>query len=95
MSNRAPATGTTIGDGERVRITEWRFAPGAETGWHTHTLDYVVVYRTAARLAVETRTGEPTSEVAAGTAYFRNAGAEHNIINAGSAEVVFVEVELK
>ena len=21
---------------ERVRVTEWRFAPGAATGWHRH-----------------------------------------------------------
>ena len=26
-----------------VRVTEWRFAPGAETGWHRHEADYVVV----------------------------------------------------
>ncbi len=26
-----------------VRVTEWRFAPGAEAGWHVHEADYVVV----------------------------------------------------
>ena len=26
-----------------VRVTEWRFAPGAETGWRRHEADYVVV----------------------------------------------------
>ena len=25
-----------------MRVTEWRFAPGAETGWHRHAADYVV-----------------------------------------------------
>src|SRR5690606_15981741 len=30
-------------DNERVRVTEWRFAPGAATGWHRHEMDYVVV----------------------------------------------------
>jgi mannose-6-phosphate isomerase-like protein (cupin superfamily) len=25
--------------------------------------------------------------------YFRNAGVEHNLINAGSGEMVFVEIE--
>jgi hypothetical protein len=26
-----------------VRVTEWRFEPGAETGWRRHEADYVVV----------------------------------------------------
>ena len=30
-------------DNERVRVSEWRFAPGAATGWHRHEMDYVVV----------------------------------------------------
>lgn len=30
-------------DNDRVRVTEWRFAPGAETGEHIHEMDYVVV----------------------------------------------------
>ena len=30
-------------DNERVRVTEWRFASGAETGEHIHQMDYVVV----------------------------------------------------
>ena len=39
-----PQSGPTVQvDNERVRITEWRFAPGAETGEHVHGMDYVVV----------------------------------------------------
>ena len=30
------ATGTCQVDDERVRITRYDFAPGAETGWHRH-----------------------------------------------------------
>ena len=26
-------------DNDRVRVTEWRFAPGAATGWHRHEFD--------------------------------------------------------
>ena len=37
------AVATVKIDNERVRVTEWRFAPGAATGWHRHELDYVVV----------------------------------------------------
>ena len=30
-------------DNETVRVTEWRFTPGAATGYHRHAYDYVVV----------------------------------------------------
>ena len=30
-------------DNERTRVTEWRFAPGASTGYHRHEYDYVIV----------------------------------------------------
>ena len=33
--------------------------------------------------------------VAAGEAYFRNVGVEHNVINVGSTTMSFVEVEIK
>jgi mannose-6-phosphate isomerase-like protein (cupin superfamily) len=33
--------------------------------------------------------------VPAGTAYVRDAGVEHDVINAGAAPMSFVEVELK
>ena len=36
-------------DNDRVRVTEWRFAPGTATGWHRHEFDYVVVPMTTAR----------------------------------------------
>ena len=39
----AKAVPTVQIDNERVRVTEWRFAPGAETGFHVHGMDYVVV----------------------------------------------------
>jgi len=30
-------------DDTRFKVTEWQFAPGAETGWHVHGHDYVIV----------------------------------------------------
>jgi beta-alanine degradation protein BauB len=30
-------------DNDHIRVTEWRFAPGAATGFHRHEHDYVVV----------------------------------------------------
>src|SRR3954464_3030479 len=39
----AKAVATVRIDNERVRVTEWRFAPGAHTGHHRHDYAYVVV----------------------------------------------------
>lgn len=93
--DRPKAQGTTLEDNERVVITQWRFAPQAETGWHTHAMDYVVVYRTPATHVVETPDGVREVTLQAGQSYFRAAGVQHNVINAGAEEVVLVEIELK
>jgi quercetin dioxygenase-like cupin family protein len=82
-------------DNDRVRVTEWRFAPGAATGWHRHELDYVVVPLTTGALRIRTRDGEATAALAAGQAYFRAAGVEHDVVNASAHEVIFVEIEVK
>jgi beta-alanine degradation protein BauB len=92
---RAKAVPTVLENNDKVIITEWRFAPGAETGMHRHAMDYVIVYRTAAQHLVQTTAGEMHVEIAEGHSYFRRAGVEHNVINAGLNEVVLVETELK
>ena len=33
---RPTAIPTVQIDNDRVTVTEWRFPPGAETGWHRH-----------------------------------------------------------
>ncbi|MSR15090.1 MAG: cupin domain-containing protein [Gammaproteobacteria bacterium] len=95
MSTRAAAIPTLQLDNERVRVTEWRFAPGAETGWHRHAYDYVVVPITSGSLLLETNAGNVHAELCAGRSYSRSVGVEHNVINAGELELVFVEIELK
>jgi quercetin dioxygenase-like cupin family protein len=82
-------------DNDRVRVTEWRFAPGAETGWHRHAYDYVVCPVTDGTLLLETADGNVDAELRLGQPYFRQVGVEHNVINAGDSELVFVEVEIK
>ena len=83
-------------DNERTRVTEWRFAPGAATGFHRHDYDYVIVPGTTGRLKVVGGDGAHAfAELTAGRCYFRNAGVEHDVINATDGELVFVEVELK
>ena len=55
-------------------VTEWRFAPGAETGWHRHGHDYVVVCLTEGKLLAETKDGEVLTELKFGQAYARPEG---------------------
>jgi quercetin dioxygenase-like cupin family protein len=95
MSNRPQATSRTVEDNDRVTIREWRFAPGAETGWHTHEHDYVVVYRTKATHLLETIEGGIMVDMAEGHTYFRRKGVEHNVVNSSDDEVLLMEIELK
>jgi quercetin dioxygenase-like cupin family protein len=76
-------------------VTEWRFERAAETGWHRHELDYVIVPVTSGTLLLETSSGPQSSQLTAGGSYFRRAGVEHNVINGSEHEFVFVEIELK
>ena len=92
--SRPQAVPTVQVKNERVIVTEWRFAPGAETGWHRHGHDYVVVPVTDGRLLLETPDGPVTAELAAGRSYARSVGVEHNVINDGPAELVFIEIEV-
>lgn len=83
-------------DNERVSVTEWNFAPGAQTGWHRHQFDYVVVPEANGRLLIEEPDGSTsTSELTAHQSYFRGAGVEHNVINDGPVAFAFVEIEIK
>ena len=89
------AVGTVQIDDERFRVTEWRFAPGASTGWHRHELDYVVVPMTTGVLRIVGADGELTADLIAGRSYTRQAGVEHDVHNANDFEFVFIEVEAR
>ncbi len=93
---RPQAIATQMIDDARVRVTRFDFAPGAETGWHRHAMDYVITAVSDCHMRLELPDGT-TNEVTvpAGTAYRRDEGVEHNVINAGDTPMSFVEVELK
>ena len=78
----------------RARVTRHTMAPGAHTGFHRHEYDYVIVPVTDGRMRVVEAGGERVADLKAGVSYFRPAGVEHDVINGGDRELVFVEVEI-
>ncbi len=93
---RPKAEPTTQIDNAFTVTTEWRFAPGAETGWHRHGHDYVVVPMTTGKLLLEEPGGTArTVDLTAGKSYSRSEGVEHNVVNPNAFEFVFIEIEVK
>ena len=82
-------------ENDRVIVTEYRFAPGANTGWHIHGHDYVVVPLMDGRLKLQSPTGTNFADMKKGAPYFRKAGVEHDVINASDGDYAFIEIELK
>ena len=89
------AKGTVLIENDRVIVTEWRFGPGDNTGWHRHGHDYVVVPLEDGQLRIADASGETLVEMKKGAPYFRQTGVEHDVINANDHEYAFIEVELK
>lgn len=95
-TDRPTASSIVHIDNDQCRVTEWRFAPGAATGWHRHEWPYVVTPVTDGTLRLVGPGGvESAATLIAGQSYYRDAGVEHDVINAGDAELRFVEVEWK
>ena len=80
----------------RAKATRWDFAPGAETGWHTHEMDYIVVPLTKGMLTAELPDGSTVeNKLNIGESYARTKGINHNIINMNDWPYSFIEIELK
>ncbi|WP_417694686.1 cupin domain-containing protein [Roseibium sp.] len=93
---RQQATATQLIDDDRVRVTRFDFAPGAETGWHRHGMDYIITTLTDCPMTLEEPGGDTRNVlIPAGTVYRRDEGVEHNVINGGDTIMSFVETELK
>ena len=70
MSNERPRAVPTVQiDNPRLRVTLWRFAPGASTGFHRHEFDYCVVPLTTGRLRIEEGGATREAELTAGQSY--------------------------
>jgi quercetin dioxygenase-like cupin family protein len=89
------ATPTVQINNARVIVTEWYFAPNAETGHHVHAHDYVVVPLTSGTLRLVSESGTTEAQLQSGHSYTRKAGVAHNVINANDFEFRFIEIELK
>ena len=87
---------TLLLEDEKVRVTRFDFDPGQETGWHVHEYDYVITAITDCLMLIQNPDGtQAISEVPAGNAYSRGAGASHNVINHSQHKMSFIEIELK
>ena len=95
MAERQKAVFSVQVDNDRTIVREWRFAPGSETGWHIHDHDFIVVPQTKGTLLLQTIDGKSSKKLTIGSSYFKNAGIEHNAINAEDDEIVLLEIELK
>ena len=95
MSRRA-AVPTVQLENEKICVTEWRFAPGAATGWHRHGYDYVVVPMTSGKLLLQESGGVSRhAQLTKGVSYAHNVGVEHDVVNDNDFEFVFIEIEIK
>jgi len=93
---RKEASATQLVDDALVRVTRFDFEPGAETGWHTHGMNYVITTLTECVMQLEEPGGgSRTVTIPNGTAYRRDKGVEHNVINGGTDPMAFIEVEIK
>ena len=97
MDEELPAAVPTVQlDDERTRVTEWRFAPGAATGWHRHEWDYVTVQQSGGALLLQGADGtEKQVDYEDGRTLSWTAPVEHNAINISDVEVRVLEIEYK
>ena len=90
------ATSDTVIDNKRTRVTRWSFEVGEDTGQHTHEHDYVVVPMEDGQLKIIDQDGTVLiSDLIKGMSYYRNKGANHNVINHNDFPFSFVEIEFK
>lgn len=91
-----PSTIATVQvDTDKVRVTEYRFPPGAHTTWHRHEYAYVVVPIKGGKLSAFDGKELHHFELVTGQAYARPVGVEHDVINMTDQEISFIEVEMK
>lgn len=71
---RPQATASVQVDEQQLRSTLWSFDIGAETGWHVHQHDYLVVPASDGELLIDTGTEQLRFPLKVGQSYFRKPG---------------------
>jgi quercetin dioxygenase-like cupin family protein len=86
-------------ENEAVRVWSMELAPGQESPYHVHQLDYVYVYVTPSRLTYMAEPGQVKHVRDYGDGYVRYTavgdGIRHQISNAGDSPHRQILVELK
>ncbi len=96
LADAAPAACRLLHEDSRTRITQWTFAPGTQTGWHRHELDYVTVQQSGGELALHDADGAETRvPYRDGRTMSWKAPVEHNAVNVSDVEVRVLEIEYK
>lgn len=90
-----PSVATVLAEDDKAKITRWDFEPGATTGWHEHGMDYAVVIMSDAVMAYEIDGVVTEKEVRTGDSYIRPKGVKHDVKNAGTTKLSFIEIEMK
>ena len=95
IKNKVATSNVQI-DNNSVKITEYNFSPGSETKYHKHEMDYIVVPINDGELLLVDKFGNKVkSKLKKGVSYFKESGVEHNVINSGSKDLKFIEIEIK
>ena len=77
-------------------VSMFTVAPGEETGWHRHEHDYFVINLTDAHFTFDLRNAPPGETInRARDTHAHPAGIEHNARNAGTNDIVLIEIEYK
>ena len=96
LTDAALARHSLLLEDDRTRITQWVFAPDDQTGWHSHTFDYVTVQQSGGALLLQGADGsEKRVDYEDGRTLAWTAPIEHNAVNISDVEVRVLEIEYK
>ncbi|NVK20474.1 MAG: cupin domain-containing protein [Methylocystaceae bacterium] len=79
----------------RTSVNHLFFPADAQTRWHRHERDYVIVPMEDATLIMESAEGTKEVSLKRGQCYYRDKGVEHNVHNPNNFAVTLIEVEIK
>lgn len=95
MSERPLFTLSNQIENNRVSVNHLFFPAMAQTKWHRHERDYVIVPMEDAELFLESAEESIKVQLKKGQCYYRDCGVEHNVINPNDFPITLIEVEIK